>query len=54
VSADKQGIKVATSDGLLVLQSLQLPGKKALPVADILNSRSDWFKPGNKVNGADE
>ncbi|GGZ09186.1 MULTISPECIES: methionyl-tRNA formyltransferase [Shewanella] len=46
VRADKHGIAVATGAGLLLLQTLQLPGKKATSVADILNARADWFAPG--------
>lgn len=54
LAADKQGLTLATGDGTLVLQTIQLPGKKALPVAEILNSRADWFTPGTRLhNGAD-
>ncbi|MCL1076309.1 methionyl-tRNA formyltransferase [Shewanella dokdonensis] len=49
VSADKHGIVVATGDGLLRLQTLQLPGKKATAAADILNARADWFTPGTRL-----
>jgi len=51
ISVDKQGIVVATSKGLLCLEILQLPNKKALPVQDILNGRADWFKVGSNING---
>ncbi|MBL4899844.1 MAG: methionyl-tRNA formyltransferase [Colwellia sp.] len=51
ISADKSGIVVATSDGAICLEILQLPGKKALPVKDILNGRADWFKIGANING---
>lgn len=51
LSADKLGIVVATSENAIRLEILQLPGKKALPVADILNSRSDWFKVENMITG---
>jgi len=50
-SADKKGIVVATTDGALCLEVLQLPGKKALPVQDILNGRADWFCIGTNING---
>ncbi|WOT05271.1 methionyl-tRNA formyltransferase [Shewanella youngdeokensis] len=46
ISADKTGISVATGDGVLTITNMQLPGKKPLSVADILNSRADWFTPG--------
>jgi len=51
VSVDKKAIVVATQNGLLALEVLQLPGKKALPVSDILNGRADWFKIGKSING---
>lgn len=47
VMADKQGIRVKTGDGILNLTELQLPGGKALPTRDILNSRGAWFAPGH-------
>lgn len=50
IKADKAGIEVATTDGLLRLEVIQLPGKKALPVKDLLNGRSDWFVVGSPIN----
>ncbi|WP_318504710.1 methionyl-tRNA formyltransferase [Photobacterium leiognathi] len=49
LSADKQGILVATGNGALRLISLQPPGKKAMSVADLLNSRREWFEPGTQL-----
>ncbi|MGP8308595.1 methionyl-tRNA formyltransferase [Vibrio sp. YIC-376] len=46
IQADKTGIYVATGNGVLVLEQLQVPGKKAMPVQDILNSRASWFEVG--------
>ncbi|MGB3253209.1 MULTISPECIES: methionyl-tRNA formyltransferase [Buttiauxella] len=46
IETNKQGIQVATGDGILNLQSLQPAGKKAMTAQDLLNSRSEWFKPG--------
>ncbi|WP_114326323.1 methionyl-tRNA formyltransferase [Candidatus Colwellia aromaticivorans] len=51
ISANKSGIVVATANGAICLETLQLPGKKALPVKDILNGRADWFKVGANING---
>jgi len=51
ISAGKKGIVVATTNGAICLEILQLPGKKALPVKDILNGRADWFKVGANING---
>lgn len=50
ISASKKGIEVATGDGVLTLLSMQLPGKKPLSVADILNARADWFTPNTRLN----
>lgn len=49
ISASKRGIEVATADGVLTLLSMQLPGKKPLNVADILNARSEWFSPNTRL-----
>ncbi|WOH36479.1 methionyl-tRNA formyltransferase [Thalassotalea fonticola] len=51
VNVDKTGITVVTGQGCLILTSLQLPGKKAMAVADILNGRADWFVVGNLITG---
>ena len=50
LKADKTGIYVATGAEILVLESLQIPGKKALPVQDILNARASWFEVGSQLN----
>lgn len=47
--ANKQGIQVATGDGILNLLSLQPAGKKAMSAQDLLNSRREWFVPGNRL-----
>ncbi|MDW1602116.1 methionyl-tRNA formyltransferase [Vibrio sp. Vb2960] len=49
VQADKTGIYVATGNGVLVLEQLQVPGKKAMSVQDILNSRAAWFEVGTQL-----
>ena len=50
LKADKQGIEVATGQGVLRLLTLQPPGKKAMSVSDLLNSRRDWFEPGTQLH----
>ena len=48
LQADKSGyLHVATGNGVLVLEQLQVPGKKAMSVQDILNSRASWFEVGS-------
>ncbi|WP_200553606.1 methionyl-tRNA formyltransferase [Kosakonia sp. LAM2021] len=49
VEASKAGIQVATADGILNLESLQPAGKKAMSAQDLLNSRREWFVPGNHL-----
>lgn len=50
VRANKSGIYVATGNGLLALEQLQVPGKKAMSVQDILNSRASWFEVGTQLS----
>ena len=50
VSANKMGIRVATGEGVINLKTLQLPGKKPLSAADILNSKADWFVSGTVLS----
>lgn len=50
LKADKQGIDITTGKGVLRLLTLQPPGKKAMSVTDLLNSRRDWFEPGTQLN----
>ncbi|MEB4677742.1 methionyl-tRNA formyltransferase [Enterobacteriaceae bacterium G50] len=49
LEANRQGIQVATGEGILNLLSLQPAGKKAMGVQDLLNSRREWFIPGNRL-----
>lgn len=49
VRVDKKGIAIGTSDGLLVIEQLQPPGKKAMAVVDFLNGRADWFQTGQQL-----
>ncbi|MDC9821363.1 methionyl-tRNA formyltransferase [Pectobacterium polonicum] len=50
IQADKQGIQVATAAGILNIQELQPAGKKVMSAQDLLNSRREWFVPGNMLN----
>ncbi|MDD9180480.1 MULTISPECIES: methionyl-tRNA formyltransferase [Aliivibrio] len=50
IQADKTGIYVATGSNAIVFEQLQVPGKKAMGVQDILNSRKEWFEVGNTLN----
>ncbi|QUG74086.1 methionyl-tRNA formyltransferase [Erwinia sp. E602] len=49
LQADKQGIQVVTANGVLNIEELQPAGKKAMKAQDLLNSRREWFTPGNII-----
>lgn len=44
----KEGIEVATKDGVLLITKLQLPGKKAMPVSEILKAHQNFFACGKQ------
>lgn len=48
IEASRDGIFVATGKGVVCIESMQLPGKRPLPVADILNAHADLFSV-NKI-----
>ena len=50
LAADKQGILVATGQGSLRLEIIQLPGKKALSAVEVLNARREEFAPGTRLS----
>jgi methionyl-tRNA formyltransferase len=52
LSVDKEGIVVATGKDALRIEVLQIPGKKALSAADILNARANWFVVGQLITGS--
>lgn len=49
IGADSEGILVACGREALRLQLLQLPGKKALPAAEILKGYRELFAPGSRL-----
>ena len=49
LGADAEGILVACGREALRLQTLQLPGKRALPVEEILKGYRELFAPGNRL-----
>ena len=53
VSANKEGITIATGRDALCITILQIPGKKALPASDVINARQTWFEVGRCLAQAD-
>ncbi|MEP1448338.1 MAG: methionyl-tRNA formyltransferase [Paraglaciecola sp.] len=49
IKSDKQGILVTTGNNSLLITKLQLPGKKPMLAADVLNGRADWFTIGSSL-----
>lgn len=48
IKADKEGIDVATGNGILRLLQIQIPGSRCLPVGEVLHAKAAWFAPGVK------
>jgi methionyl-tRNA formyltransferase len=44
-----QGLWIACKQGQLILEQLQLPGKKAMPVSEILRGHPDLFSVGDQL-----
>ena len=51
-TADRDRLDVATGDGLLALEQLQLPGGKALATKDFLNAAR--LAPGTRLQTPDD
>ena len=54
VACSKDSFEVQTAEGLLEVSSVQLPGKSATHVRDVLNSRPELFAPGNMFANSEE
>lgn len=50
ISANKNGIKINTINGIFNITQLQISGKKIISVHDFLNSKKEWFIPGKKID----
>jgi len=44
LNVSKNGVEIATAEGVLNITQLQPSGKKPMSVQDFLNGRADWFK----------
>lgn len=49
LNVSKNGIEIATAEGVLNITQLQPSGKKPMSVQDFLNGRADWFKFGETL-----
>lgn len=49
LSADKNGIAIATGNGVLNIMQLQPPGKKPMSASDFVNGRGEWVVPGSII-----
>lgn len=47
MQSDENGLLISCGEGSLLLQELQLPGKKVMPIQTILNGHRDRFSVGN-------
>ena len=50
LSCSKEGIRVASGEKILLLQQLQLSGKKPMSVAELLNGHADHFAIGKVLH----
>ncbi|HEY5718405.1 MAG TPA: methionyl-tRNA formyltransferase [Motiliproteus sp.] len=54
IDMERDGLHVATGKGVLSLTRLQLPNARQLDAADLLNSRQDLFRAGNRFGSEAE
>lgn len=46
LAAHRDGLEIATGQGILCITQAQLPGKRCMPIADLLNARLKELQPG--------
>lgn len=52
LSVSKKGLWVATGEGTLNIEIIQLPGKKPMPISALLNGHPDFFATGMVLHHA--
>lgn len=50
LESNKQGLLISTVQGAIQLTRIQIPGKKAMDFADVLNARKEWFNVGQVLS----
>lgn len=50
IRADDEGLLVACGEGALLITRLQLPGKKAMDLSELLRGRAGLFPPGKRLD----
>lgn len=53
LDANKTEFRVACKDSQLAVHTVQLPGKTAMGIGDVLNSRADLFHPGTVLSSVE-
>lgn len=54
LTSSKDHFSVACRESQLLIKAVQLPGKSAMPVGDVLNSKADFFKPGKILTDVEQ
>ncbi|MBL6735057.1 MAG: methionyl-tRNA formyltransferase [Shewanellaceae bacterium] len=49
IRCDAQGLLISTGQGSLLLEKIQMPNKRSLPVQDIINAHPNWFQLGTSL-----
>jgi methionyl-tRNA formyltransferase len=49
LNANREGLEIATGKGILSITELQLPGKRRMPVADVLNAHHPQLQAGARL-----
>lgn len=50
ITSSPEGVVIACGEGVLKLETVQLPGAKALPIASVLNAKQDLFRTGKQFS----
>lgn len=51
VHCDRNGLEIACGAGVLLVTQAQLPGRKPMPITEIVRGNPDLFTPGKRLGG---